>query len=505
MTTVVPHRGLLVLCLAAAVSALIVLAALARGPSPDRAAAASHREAPQISLDGPADITDFFMFRSYEQGRADKVVLLMDVIPGEEPSSGPNYWNFDPNVLYAFNVDNDRDGRAEDVRFEFRFKTEIRGVVDALKLPVPYLGGLPPTGTPAVPPITALDGAGSEGLGLRQRYTVTMFTDEGRRGRVIADGLIAVPSHVGPRTMPNYPALAAQGVHNLDGGIRVFAGQRQDPFYIDLGGVFDSLNLRRPGIDMLSGFNVHTIALEVPMSMISDGASTIGAYASTSRPRVSVRGNERGEGRGRFAQVQRLANPLVNETIIGTVDKDRWNETEPEEEARFLDYYLKPRLALALQLATGLPTGCTPFGTPECSPNPPAPAADLALSNFNRTDLVNVLLKYAPTDRQLSELLRLNLGVAPTPLAQQQRLTVLAGDNAGWPNGRRPRDDVTDVALQVVGGPRYIAAAAGDNVNADDAPLPDRFPFLANPADGRNYLIAPGGPQTPHQNPPATP
>jgi hypothetical protein len=305
--------------------------------------------------------------------------------------------------------------------------------------------------------------------------------------------------------MPNYPALAAQGVHNLDGGIRVFAGQRQDPFYIDLGGVFDSLNLRRPGIDMLSGFNVHTIALEVPMSMISDGASTIGAYASTSRPRVSVRGNERGEGRGRFAQVQRLANPLVNETIIGTVDKDRWNETEPEEEARFLDYYLKPRLALALQLATGLPTGCTPFGTPECSPNPPAPAADLALSNFNRTDLVNVLLKYAPTDRQLSELLRLNLGVAPTPLAQQQRLTVLAGDNAGWPNGRRPRDDVTDVALQVVGGPRYIAAAAGDNVNADDAPLPDRFPFLANPADGRNYLIAPGGPQTPHQNPPATP
>jgi Domain of unknown function (DUF4331) len=501
MTRVISRGGLPVLCLAAAVSALIVLAALAKGPSPNRATAASHREAPLISLDAPADITDFFLFRSYEHGNRDKVALIMDVIPGEEPSAGPNYWNFDPNVEYTFNIDNDRDGRADDVRFVFRFKTEIRGVVNALKLPVSYLGGLPPTGTPAVPPITALDGPGSEGLGLRQRYTVTMFTDRGRRGRVIADGLIAVPSNVGPRTMPDYPALAEQGVHRLDGGIRVFAGQRQDPFYIDLGAVFDSLNLRTPGVDMLSGFNVHSIALELPASMISGGSSVIGAYASTSRPQVTVRG----EGRGRFVQVQRLANPLVNETIIGTVDKDRWNETEPEDEGRFLDYYLKPRLALALQLATGLPTGCTPFGTNDCRPTPPAPAADLALSNFNRTDLVNILLKYMPSDRRLSELLRLNLSVEPAPLEEQERLTILAGDNAGWPNGRRPRDDVTDIAVQVVGGPRYIAAGAGDNVNMDDAPLPDRFPFVANPADGRNFLIAPGGPQTPHLDPPDTP
>jgi hypothetical protein len=499
MTKVVPRGGFIVLCLAA-VSALIVLAALARGPSPNRATAASHREAPLISLDAPADITDFFMFRSYEHGNADKVVLIMDVIPGEEPSSGPNYWNFDPNVVYSFNVDNDRDGRADDVRFEFRFKTEFRGVVRDLKLPVSYLGGIPPD-TPAVPPITALDGPGSEGLGLRQRYSVTMYQGRGRRGQTLAEGLIAVPSNVGPRTMPDYPALAAQGVHGLDGGIRVFAGQRQDPFYIDLGAVFDSLNLRSPGIDLLAGFNVHTIALEVPMSMISRGSSTIGAYASTSRPLITVRG----EGRGLFRQVQRLANPLVNELIIGTIDKDRWNATEPEDEARFLDYYLKPRPALALQLATGLPTGCTPFGTPDCSPNPPAPAADLALSNFNRTDLVNVLLKYAPSDRRLSELLRLNLSVEPTPLDQQERLTILAGDNAGWPNGRRPRDDVTDIAVQVVGGPRYIEAGAGDAVDTDDAPLPDSFPFLATAADGRNFLIALDGPQTPHIAPPATP
>lgn len=486
--TVVPRRGVLVLCLVAAASALLVLFATARGQSPPGATAASHREAPLISLDGPADITDFFMFRSYEPGNAEKVVLIMDVIPGEEPSSGPNYWNFDPNVLYSFSIDNDRDGKADDVRFDVRFKTEFRGIVSDLKLPLSYV---------ALPPITALDGPGSEGLGLRQRYSVTMDTGRGRP-QTLAEGLIAVPSNVGPRTMPDYAALAEQGVYGLDGGVRVFAGQRQDPFYIDLGGVFDTLNLRSPGVDQLAGFNVHTIALELPMSMVSRGSSVIGAYASTSRTQVRVRG----EGRGRFEQVQRLANPLVNETIIGTVDKDRWNETEPEDERRFLDYYLKPRLAAALDLVIGPPTGCTPFGDNTCRPSPPEDVVLPGLDNFNRTDLVNILLKYAPSDRRLSELLRLNLRVAPTPLESQERLTILAGDQAGWPNGRRPRDDVLDIAIQVVGGPEYLTLMAGDNVDADDAPLPDRFPFLATPADGRNFLIAPDV-QTPHLTPPA--
>jgi hypothetical protein len=190
--------------------------------------------------------------------------------------------------------------------------------------------------------------------------------------------------------------------------------------------------------------------------------------------------------------VQRLANPLVNETIIGTVDKDRWNRRDPSQEKRFVDYYLKPRLALALQLVVGLDTGCTPFGDADCQPNPPAPA-DTTLSAFNRTDLVNILLKYSPDDKKLSELLRLDISVEPVALADQQRLTVLAGDNAGWPNGRRPIDDVTDVAVQVVGGPNYIEAGAGDNVNENDMPLPDTFPFLSTPWDGVNRI---------HQNPP---
>jgi hypothetical protein len=468
------RKGQATIVLALAAAALAV-AMLTRASSPSSASAASHREAPLISLDPEADITDFFMFRSYEAGQSDKVDLIMDVIPGEEPSSGPNYFNFDPSVLYTFHVDNDNDGKADDVKFEFSFNTELRGDTTALGLPLAYT---------AIPQITHLDGDGSQGLGVRQKYTLTMV--KGHKQTVLADGLIAVPSNVGPQTMPNYDALAAEGTYSLPGGIRVFAGQRDDPFYIDLGGVFDTLNLRSPGIDMLSGFNVHTIALQVPSTLLTGdtGTSTIGAYASTSRQKISVQGKD---DKGKWVQVQRLANPLINEVIIGLQDKDRWNATEPEDESKFLGYYLKPRLALALQAVVGLNTGCTPFGDASCSPNPPA-ATDFSLGNFNRTDLVNVLLKYQPSDKRLSDLLRLNLNVAPTPLGSQNRLTILGGDNAGWPNGRRPLDDVTDVAVQVVGGPNYITAGAGDNVNANDKALPASFPFVASPWDGRNRV-----------------
>jgi len=467
------ERRKIVIALGLAVGALF-LALFARGMGPQAAQAASHREAPLIALDPTADITDFFMFRDYQPGQQDKVALIMDVIPGEEPSSGPNYWNFDPNVLYKFSVDNNGDGNADDVELEFRFRTEpIRGIPRQFTLPFSYAGG-----AGGLPPITALDGPGSEGLGLRQRYTVTLVRDHHRTQ--VADGLIAVPSNVGPRTMPNYAALAAQGTYDLGNGIKVFAGQREDPFYIDLGGVFDTLNLRRVppietpaedandtvnpfGTDMLSGFNVHSIAIELPASMLNGdtGATTLGAYASTSRPHVEVNG----DGHGGFRQVQRLANPLVNEAIIGTVDKDRWNSLEPDQESRFADYYLNPRLALALELVFGVPAAKT-----------------------NRTDLRDLLLKYQPSDRRLSELLRLNLLVPPTPFADQKRMTVLADtpDPAGWPNGRRPKDDVTDIAIRVVGGPNYIGARASDGVNTDDAALSGGFPFLATPFDGRN-------------------
>jgi hypothetical protein len=427
---------------------VFLLAAACAAP----AFAASHREAPKISLDSGADITDFFMFRSYEPGRGDKLVLVMDVM-SEEPSSGPNYWNFDPNVVYQMSLDNDRDGIAKNVVFQFRFRSEIRGVNRDLRLFTSYI---------ALPPITNLDGPGSEGLGLRQRYDVVMIKNG--RARSLGSGLIAVPSNVGPRTTPDYESnLASEGIRDLGDGVRVFAGQRDDPFYIDLGAVFDTLNLRSPGTDMLSGFNVSTIALEIPIDLVTadgEGADDtsqplLGAYAST------VRGKDAKPPRlGRFlrGQVQRLANPLVNEAIIGTVDKDRWNATEPEDEAQFLDYYQNLRLATALEIVFG------------------ADASPL----LNVRDL---LLKYAPADTRLSELLRLDLRTAPVPLASQKRLTVLDGDGAGWPNGRRPIDDVTDIAIRVIGGANY--ATASDGANENDVVFPTSFPFLGTPHDGR--------------------
>jgi hypothetical protein len=474
-------------------AALGLVATLVRGPGPETANAASHREAPLISLDPAADITDFFMFRSYEPGQSNKVVLIMNTQPGEEPSSGPNYFNFDPSVKYAFGIDNNGDGKS-DISIDFQFRNEIRGVVDGLGLPLSYVGNVPPGSGSVIPPITRLDGKGSEGLGLRQRYQVSMTGGDSLGDtKTIARDLIAVPSDVGPNTMPNYASLRNQGIYNLGNGVRVFAGQAEDPFYIDLGGVFDTLNFRRfppllsnaedandninPfGVDMLSGFNVQTIAIELPISMLTGAFQTLGGYAYTSRPNVSIRSHwhhSHGDGYANkpWVQVQRLANPLINEVIIGTKDKDYWNSVNPWDEGKFLDYYLNPRLALALQLVFGAPAALN-----------------------NRTDLVNALLKYGPGDPHYSDLLRLDTTVAPVPLAQQKRLTVLAGDNAGWPNGRRPRDDVTDIAVRLVGGPTYIALKAGDGVNKDDAPLSTSFPFLSLPSDGRNRSF-------PHINP----
>jgi hypothetical protein len=214
----------------------------------------------------------------------------------------------------------------------------------------------------------------------------------------------------------------------------------------------------------------------------------LGAYASTSRRRVAVLNQLNNLGvdmpdtskngnPNDWVQIQRLANPLVNEAVIGLTDKDKWNFQDPNQENQFKDYYLNPRLAFALQTVFNVPA-----------------------STKDRTDLVDLLLKYKPADTNLSELLRLNLKVAPVPLAGQHRLGPLAHDASGtatpdmaaWPNGRRPMDDVTDIAIRVVGGENYVKAMAGDGVNTDDATLPDSFPFLAAPFSGFDRV---------HQNP----
>lgn len=481
----------LVLVTAAAIAALFTGRA-----APDSASAASHREAPLISLDPAADISDFFAFRSYETGKSDRVVFIVNVNPGEEPSSGPNYYSFDPSVTYSIGIDNDRDGKADDVRFDFRFKNEIRGFAKDLGLPLRYIGG---------GPLPVVDDVDDPGNGLRQTYEVTMAKDGHKFGTKLHDGTLPVlPDNVGPRTTPNYETnLLSEGIKELPSGIRVFAGPRDDPFYIDLGGAFDTLNLNPfmvgSGIDMLAGHNVHTIAIEVPMYMISGGSTAIGAYGFTTRPLVTIRTPGKGiEIGGSLArvQVQRLANPLINELVIGLADKDRWNALEPEEESKFLGYYVKPRFALAEQLVFGVATGCLlPASVvPTCAPNPPANAG-LDLAAFNRTDLQALLLQYNSIvygpggGGAISDLLRLNLSTPATPLGEQSSIPgALGGDPAAWPNGRRPKDDVTDIAAKVVGGPNYLPLPTIDGVEGNDRPYPASFPFLAQPWDGVNRV-----------------
>ena len=489
------------------------------------ARAASHREAPQIALDPAADNTDAYAFVSYDAANVARdpakrrVTFIENVSPGQDPSDGPNYFNFDDPVLYTINLDNNADGSADDVVFEFKFKTEDRpvGGPGGLTSPVPNLGN--PHIPPAVPlqGITALDGPGSEGLTRRQTYTVTEVRGKHRKSLFKGRTLVAVPSNAGPATMPNYVALAAQGIYSDDeNGIRVFAGQRAETFYIDLGAVFDTLNLRRflpllsgPGedadsvnpfgVNRFSGFNVNTIALEVPITRItSDGkpAGTsanpvIGVYASTSRQRVKVLGDSRDPGfaKGPYVQVSRLANPLVNELIINTPFKDAWNAAEPEDEAQFQGFYQNPVIATELKLVYGV----------DIVPIDGSPAT-------SRTDLMSILLKYPgqPLDgpncgQPCAELLRLDLTVPPTAPESQSRLgAALSADKAGWPNGRRPNDDVTDIAIRVVGGKNYVAGAVGDGVNfLAGAPgtvgvditangIAKSFPFLPTPYDGKN-------------------
>jgi hypothetical protein len=482
--------------------------------------AASHREAPLIALQPAADNTDVYAFVSYDaanlaRAAADRrATFILNVNPGQDPSDGPNYFNFDDEVLYAINIDNDQNGKADDVVYEFRFFTEDRpvGGPNGLTSPLPYLGN--PHIPNAVPlqGITALDGPGSEGLTRRQTYTVTEVRHGKRAELFQGQTLVAVPSNVGPATMPNYPDLAAQGIYTDPAtGIRVFAGQRAETFYIDLGAVFDTLNLRRYlpaltgpgedndnvnpfGVNRFSGFNISTIAIEVPIKQITrarTNSPVIGVYGSTARPKVTVlrKPSEPAFDGGPLVQVSRLANPLVNELIITTPFKDGWNASEPEDEANFQDFYKNPVVATALNLVFGVPI--LPIdGSP----------AD------NRTDLLSLLLKYpgqplsgTNCGKPCAELLRLDLSVPPTAPENQSRLgAALGGDPAGFPNGRRPNDDVTDIVVRVAGGTNYINAHIGDGVNfLAGAPgvvgvditangIAKNFPFLPTPYDGKN-------------------
>jgi len=454
---------------------------------PARLFASSHREAPITALDQKADITDWYAF--VDPQRPDHVVMILNVDPFLEPSNGPNYFPFDPNILYEMKVDNNHDGK-EDVTFQFRFKTEIRlpGVFTG------FVGGLL-----GIPPITALDGPGSEGFSLRQTYTVTMVTANGSQPIGGAQTLFAVPSKVGPRTMPNYNALRAQGIYNLPNDISIFAGTVADPFFIDLGAAFDSLNFRKSaggGVlsvqadsndrrniapNTLAGFNVNSIVLEVPISMLTvdgkmhgagDKNAVIGTYGTTSRPQVTVLQPANGTPTT-WAQVQREGNPLINELIIGTGSKDTFSMSDPVNDSQFAPFFLDPLLA-KIFASIGIPV-------------PSAPRLDLLpLVQYNAPICPGC---GAPDAGPIADLMRLNTGIPPTPFALAKRLGFLAGDTTGFPNGRRPLDDVVDIAARVVSGAlagSQFSTRIGDGVNTAATPLPDTFPFEAPAYSGRD-------------------
>jgi hypothetical protein len=420
--------------LALVVIATVVLAALAAaisGSRPDRAAASSHREAPLIAEDPAADLTDVYAFRSPD--KPSTVTLLANVIPGEDPGAGPNYYTFSPNARYNLNVDTNGDVRP-DVIYRFQFRTKTGKF---------FLGD------------TA------------QPFTVTRV--RGGRTAVVARGTTP-PNNIGPRSTPNYRKLASDSIVSFDSGrSRAFAGQRDDAFFGDIGAIFDLVAIRKGtgnmggGKDFFAGYAVHAFAVQVPIADLRAKNGTIGVWASVDRRRVTTRGVAT-TNTGGWVQVNRLGNPLVNEVVIPTGLKDRWNAQQPWNESAYRRYYESPILAAVINQLYKL-------GAPETG----------------RDDLVAVLLTGVPklnfTGPKLADVLRLNLTIPVT--RDPKRLGVLAGDNQGWPNGRRLTDDVIDIAEQAVGGfLKGKKLPLGDGVDRDDAQPLGAFPYEADPDSG---------------------
>ncbi len=468
------------------------------------AMASSHREAPSITAMPKVDATDFYMFRSYEPGRQDYLTLIANYQPDQGPYGGPNYYTLDPDALYEFHLDTDGDA-IENISFRFRFDNQLRDIQlpisgKQVSIPLVQAGG-----------ISAPNQATSN---LRETYAIDMVRGERRRGRVDAVSMVGggtvfdkPTDYIGNKTFgPNgYAAYANQHIYavNIPGcGTpgRVFVGQRKDSFSIALGKVFDLINLNPLGAldanpDELAGRNVTTLALEVPIACVTGDSPIIGGWTSASlrQARLIASPPKRGHGTttlngGPWAQVSRLGMPLVNEVVIGLKDKDRFNSSKPKDDGQFADYVTNPTLPALIQ---------TLF-----------PGA-LAPTNFPRTDLVAAFLTGVagvnqPANVKPSEMLRLNTGIAPTPKAGQNNLGVLGGDNAGFPNGRRPGDDVVDAELRVAMGALCVATGAADALKVGckpaDAPagsaaltdgtlqspaqFPDAFPYLNLPLPG---------------------
>jgi len=490
----IPRR--IVVVAALALSALALAAILTRFPGPGTASASSHSEAPLISQDPRADNTDLYAFVSPDD--TSTVTVIANYIPLEAPASGPNFYSFDDSVLYQIGIDQDGDGHA-DVGYQFRFNTQTRN---------------PDTFLYNTGPITSLT---DPSWNRPQTYTLTRvrFNKQGRAKDpvVLGSNIPTPPDNIGPRSTPNYAALASAAATNLPGGIKVFAGQRDDPFYADLGSIFDLAGLRpfnpfhliplpaAPGVDGLQNYNTHSIVLRVPISqLVQEPSTTVGIYASASREHTTVLENDGTKaGHGPWTQVSRLGNPLINEVLIPLGDKDYWNREDPAGDSQFAHYYTKPEVAHLENVLYGAP------------PQGHAGGALAPIAETGRTDLSTILLTGVPglnfTGTAPADLLRLNTAIKPGPQgacpggtasnAAPDRLAVLAGDLCGFPNGRRLRDDVVDIELRAIaqGYGSFLNSAfglpnlspnnlVGDGVDANDVPVSNAFPYVANPHQG---------------------
>jgi hypothetical protein len=488
-------EALLPSLLAAALCAAIVAPA---------AQASSHREAPFITKQPKVDATDFYMFRSYEPGREAFVTLIANYVPLQDPQAGPNYFAMDPDALYEIHVDNNGDAK-EDISFQFRFQNtnkDTKLTVGGKQVAIPLVinGG-------------AIDGPNAAGLNVRETYTVSVVRGDRRSGtRSAVTGTNGVASfdkpadNIGNKSIPNYAAYAAKHVYqvNIPGcgtPARMFVGQRKDPFVVNLGETFDLINIKAPATefaagaeraakDDLAGKNVTSIELEVAAACLTAGADpVIGGWTTASMRQARLLNPAPGTGSaaskegGAWTQVSRLGMPLVNEVVIGLKDKDRFNHSKPSGDAQFADYVTNPTLPALVEVLYGS-------------------AGAKAPTNFPRNDLVAAFLTGVkglnqPAKVTASEMLRLNTAIAPAAQGAQKRLGVIDGDNAGFPNGRRPGDDVVDIALRVVMGKLCTlnlgcapadAPAGGlhftDGAYLDDSFFGNAFPYLKTPLAG---------------------
>ena len=487
--------------------ALVALAAsLVASPA---AQASSHREAPNIAMNPSVDATDLYMFRSYEPGRSAYVTILADYIPFQDPQGGPNFYMFNPNALYEINIDNNGDG-VEDLTFQFRFTNTSKATaltVGTKQVKIPLIDS------------GVISGVNPATLNVRETYTASLVRGGRRVGT--AGALVNMATNattfdkpvdnIGDKTFGgagNYATYANQHIYNVtipgcSTPGRVFVGQRKEPFYIAVGRIFDLFNFNPLGPEVggnqndLEGKNISTIALELPIACITNGTEpVIGAWTTASlrqgrlisgAPQTGLN-NVNKEG-GAWTQVSRLGMPLVNEVVIGIDDKDKFNASKPSNDAaNFADYVTNPTVPALIQ---------------SLFPSAVAP------TNFPRTDLLTVFLKglrgvNQPANVVAAEMLRLNTTTPPTALASQNALGAAGGDLAGYPNGRRPGDDVVDLTLRVAMGALCVltgpadtfgvgctaaSAPAGglaltDGVRKTAANFGPAFPYLTTPLPG---------------------